>query len=79
LSASLSADSAPYDVVLRGLRRYIKQNREQGHLHRADVLFVLKKERMVLKYTPTLFQGNGFHSTFPKWDDALKWGVIFDI
>ena len=50
LSASLSADSAPYDVVPRGLRRYIKQNREQEHLHRADVLFVLEKERTVLKY-----------------------------
>ena len=50
LSASLSADSAPYDVVPRGLRRYIKQNREQEHLHRADVLFVLEKERRVMKY-----------------------------
>lgn len=42
---NISADSAPYDVVPRGLRRYIKQNREQGHLHRADVLFVLKKRK----------------------------------
>ena len=45
LSASLFADSAPYDVVPRGLCRYIKWNREQEHLHRADVLFVLKKRK----------------------------------
>ena len=47
---NISAGSAPCDVVLRGLHRYIKKNREQKHLHRADVLFVLEKERTVLKY-----------------------------
>ena len=47
---NISAVSAPYDVVPRGLRLYIKRDREQGHLHRADVLFVLEKERTVLKY-----------------------------
>ena len=83
---NISADSALNNVVSsRGSINISnrtsggRQNREQEHLHYGRCSFLFSKNGKEDVVTPTLFQGNGFYSTFPKWDEALKQGGISDI